>query len=753
MPLDQARWQIELTAADKTAAAFNSATARMRALDQAGKAMTTGVGGGFTSLMGVVARFAPALTAAALAYKVFSAGMKAGDLGEQAEQLNLTTDELQAFRAAAVQAGVSTEQLDTGMMRFTKAMGTANDGNDEMIARFDKLGVKLRDTAGNLRKPADVLPELSTGLLKLSSDTERNALMMEFFGRSGSKNVTMLKAWADGTENLTSAARDQGLLVSTATIKAWDDLGDSLKKSGAHTNALLATLTAPGAVAANDLMKKLADNTLRAAKALNELPNDASFFQKLDAIFGGRYGSDKMGGLSMATPAEMALIRQQDEEKNLAALRKELADPANAGSEAQINAAIEATKQNVDALEASYRALAREASNAIDRQRLFGGEGASPKNGTRPGVSQPAGNKDKGFAESAEKKLIELRAEHAAIDKALASYATVGTESVAELDKRLAAQIALEKRIAELTVNLSEKDPLVDKLKIQATAISEGNLKKAEMNRLLTEAEGISKQYGDGTRELARATDELNKMQAAGLITADQYAFALKRTKEGAADQERASRGAKDGITGYVAGLEQGFADLDRANTSFEIGKKSIQMFDEAIAQLASGAEVNFAKILQSFLVMIVQMEARAALSSLWKLASSGGGIAGLFGNLFGGGGANPAAMNYGGGSAEFGYFADGGDYRAGMPRVVGENGPEFDIPRTAGTIVSQRDIAAAMNGGGGDSTVIVNQTMYFGSDVTQSTLRDWAIKTKNETIAAVIDGRRRGGSMKQAFA
>src|SRR5262245_54105382 len=131
MPLDAARWQIDILAADKTAAAFTSATSRLRAFEQANKQMaaTTNTvlaattarfaalkqainegtaaasgSGGLGSLLPILGRLGPIAAAAAAAYLSFRAGMKAADLGEQAEQLGLTADQLQAYRLVAAQA-------------------------------------------------------------------------------------------------------------------------------------------------------------------------------------------------------------------------------------------------------------------------------------------------------------------------------------------------------------------------------------------------------------------------------------------------------------------------------------------------------------------------------------------------------------------------------------------------------------------------------------------------------------------------
>jgi hypothetical protein len=46
----------------------------------------------------------------------------------------------------------------------------------------------------------------------------------------------------------------------------------------------------------------------------------------------------------------------------------------------------------------------------------------------------------------------------------------------------------------------------------------------------------------------------------------------MKELGDKTADQERGARGAAGGWQGFIAGLEQGMADMQRANSEFEIG-------------------------------------------------------------------------------------------------------------------------------------------------------------------------------------
>ena len=65
------------------------------------------------------------------------------------------------------------------------------------------------------------------------------------------------------------------------------------------------------------------------------------------------------------------------------------------------------------------------------------------------------------------------------------------------------------------------------------------------------------------------------------------------------------------------------------------------------------------------------------ALSALGGLGGMGGGLLGGIGSFFGG------------------FFADGGNFSAGKPIVVGERGPEMIMPRTGGTVVPNHAMAA----------------------------------------------------------
>lgn len=667
MPLDQANWQLTLLAADKTANAFRSVDQNIRRIDTQAKATTSAMSTGFAAVGRALIPLAAAFSAAALAQRAWHAGMKAADLGEQAEQIGLTTDQLQAYRLVAAQSGVSAEQLDAAMMKLTRSMGTANEGSDEMIARFDRLGVKLLDGEGKLRKTSDVMPEVARGLLRISSESERASLMQELFGRSGTRLVTILSALAEGNDRVVQSAKDQNAVLGSEAIAAWDKLADQLKVVEQQANTLWAQLGAPiathGLAVFNSTLKEL-NALLQAGKAAGKW------------LFGGGITGNDAAGLKKRAETIQATI-----------------DAMSSGAAGEMD---DLAKARLSGL---YKQL-EDVNNQI-AQQMTAAYTLPPVvvTATRDGDSNPTGDKARKAGEDLNKKRLE--------------------ES--------------KKAYAELL---------------------------AELEKVRKAGEALDDRFGSGKGTLARGMDELNQLYEQGAIDIGVYNLALQDLVFKTDDMQRAYIGAQGGFEGFVAGFEQGMADMERANSAFEIGKRMVDELSQAITDLATGAEVDFNRILVSFINMLSQMAMQQAMSAAGDLL--GPIFKGLIGGIAGGigGGISPispgAAMSaYGSMPASFTMpgFAAGGRPPTGVPYLVGENGPELRVDDMPGRIFN-RDQLGAMDGGG--STVVVQQTIHVGEFVTtsefRSGLRAMGESAREGAIAGVMERRQRSGPIKKIF-
>lgn len=96
---------------------------------------------------------------------------------------------------------------------------------------------------------------------------------------------------------------------------------------------------------------------------------------------------------------------------------------------------------------------------------------------------------------------------------------------------------------------------------------------------------------------------------------------------------------------------------------------------------------------------------------------------------------------------------AGGGTLQRGVPTLVGERGPELIVPNGASTILNGQNTRGALSGGGG---TIVNQTINIETGVAQTVKAEMLTmlpQFKKDTMAAVLDAKRRGGTYGRGFA
>lgn len=737
MPFDgSTRYEIQIAAADKTAAAFASVDRRLKAMEVAQRAATAGISAGYGMVTRALAPLAAALSAAAIAQRVWQAGMEAANMGEQAEQIGLTTDALQAYRLAAAQNGVEVAQLDTAMMRLTKSVGEANGGSDDAIARFESLGVKLLDNQGNLRRTADILPEVARGLLEIGNQSQRDALMMEIFGRSGARMVTMLETFAGGQNAAVAAAREMAAVMGVDVIAAWDKVDDRLKVVNQQMTVFQATVGAPLALAGLNALEwtlRLIADGYRGAK------NAAIDF-----------------GLAVGTTVRGINIGQL--QSDIAQLEKNIANPPlfmRGGLETmkQQLAEKKAILDKAVADEKDYRRGLEESK--LNRQLGLPSE-PPPVTFNDFGLKgkQPVGKNAAAAGAKLDERLKDLQVERAALEKALAAFDVRGLETVAEVDKRLDAQVKLDQKIASVLKDVPPNSALAQQLIQEVTSVAQLNARLDERKRILTEAERVTGQFGDGSRAAARATADLNAMLAAGAIDVDTYARALKATKEAAADQERAARGAAGGFDGFMAGVEQYGAEMQKANSAFETGKFVAQEFGSVFSGVNQGLREGkdlwtslgdsalnaLNRIADKLIEMAVQDLIGAALGG--SGGGGGGGMGGGILNLFGGGSSGTSSGLFDSIMGAFNFFptfAEGGNYQAGVPRIVGEKGWELDVPRSSGTIYNQRQLANLMGGGRSESRQPVIVHVYANEGFVTATAEAAAVRLVNQATPGIV--------------
>jgi phage-related minor tail protein len=128
-----------------------------------------------------------------------------------------------------------------------------------------------------------------------------------------------------------------------------------------------------------------------------------------------------------------------------------------------------------------------------------------------------------------------------------------------------------------------------------------------------------------------------------------------------------------------------------------DVNQSVFNNMESAIVNFVKTGKLSFKDLARSIIQDILAIYLKAQLLQMFK---------GL-GGLFTGGGNSSLAADIGsaGGGANFakviagGYMADGGPVAANIPYIVGERGPELIIPKGAGTVIPNNQLAGAMGG------------------------------------------------------
>lgn len=292
----------------------------------------------------------------------------------------------------------------------------------------------------------------------------------------------------------------------------------------------------------------------------------------------------------------------------------------------------------------------------------------------------------------------------------------VGVTTAAAARERL-SQIENERAVVQ--AEMDELQILLNKLEEARTGVSTspsigtaggGGSSTDELEKIRNAFEQLMNGLDDAAKAnntFAAAQETVNAALSAGIITADEAAFAMelitKRLQEAtgeAIDLSSVADTMKSAMENAFMGIVDGTMT---ARDAFRA------MATDIIKEL--------------YRVLVVQQ-------LVGSFESGGGGILGALAPMFG--------------------RASGGPVQAGQPYMTGESGRELFVPKTDGRILSPAQTMSIGQGGGESITVIQNNT--FGNGVNRAEINAMLPKLVEASKAAVLDAKRRGGSYGGAF-
>ena len=316
--------KFELTAVNKTKAAFDKVTSGLKGVGGVAKTASKAVAG-----IGIAAA-GSAIALAVLANKSFQ---YIDTIGKTASRTGIATDTLQAFQLAALESGTTIEQAQKGLEKFARSIGDARRGLKTQQDIFKDLGVAIESTDGSTRAFEDILKDTADAVSKFSNEADRATVLANLFGRAGIQFTEIFADGANGFELFINRARDLGIILSEKTIRQTEKFNDTIAVIGLQVKNFVNNVFAAFVPVLQVFATKLSDilqessqaaggfDALGKVIAVSVLENVAKALRALDGLFNyALLGIFKTKNLLKAS----GLLPLSEEEEKIASLQKDL---------------------------------------------------------------------------------------------------------------------------------------------------------------------------------------------------------------------------------------------------------------------------------------------------------------------------------------------------------------------------------------------------------------------------------------------
>lgn len=634
--------------------------------EEAGKKAGSKFGAGFAAAAG--------LAGAAIGAAINSAGNLGAEIASTSKQFNIGVENLQIWRQAAANAGVSADNLSDGLGALTEKIGQANAGNRQAQQGFVDLGLSFKTVSGQARATDEVMLDLARKIAEIKDPSERVSRGMQLLGEDFK---TLYPLLLDGAEGFNQARQELGAFGAILTQEEIRNLEKTNTKIEQMKNVLairVAGVVAENADAIITLTNKLSDLAIAAVEAANAWLGMQSAF-----------GSDFNRAVA-AIPSNLPQVEKERRVQKIAALTYRgpggelVAGTGDGIFDLRDPSKRKAPPSGVEYYTPYSRDRIRDMLYAPPPQALaaptLSGGGGSRRTSGGGGARRPEKSDEEKAYEAARKAEDQLRA---SVEKTAQAQ-----RDSAEIARIRVTQGELAAAVAKAELDFARQGPA-----FQAKTVEE-----------LGKALGYGEKLAEVDRQrlqtilaILQANRENAKSDAGLKVTGDTLAEAARRYNAAQAEMEKANQAAAEDFRrryetalGDVAGIYEslfrgGTKDLWR-NFKDEGTRIIAEIAAQWTLSLISGQPFNFNQAASGAF-------GRSPLSSLFFGTGGGaandngfgGGFGGIFGGIGGSGG---------------GYGTPG--YGAGLPGYIPPSGG--GLAGAAARVTLGRSPFAAVGGG-----------------------------------------------------
>lgn len=192
------------------------------------------IGARMLSIKNIITGAVIAIAGARIVGAFHDAAVQVDELGKKAKTVGLTVEQMSVLRLTASETGVEFETLSKLAGKAQKNIYEfVSTGGGPAAGALKRLRLQLKDSEGNIRNIADLLPEIARAFDGLQQG-EKLSLAEDLFGRAGGESfVQLLEDSGDLMKALgeeTDRARRLGVLFSESQFQAMKNYNDATSR-------------------------------------------------------------------------------------------------------------------------------------------------------------------------------------------------------------------------------------------------------------------------------------------------------------------------------------------------------------------------------------------------------------------------------------------------------------------------------------------------------------------------------------------
>ena len=204
-----------------------------------------------------------------------------------ARSVGMDAEEFQKLSYAAKYAGVDQQKLSASMVRLNKNIVAAAGGSKAAQQTFKDVGINLKDSAGNLRAPNEILADIADVFSSTEDGAGKTALAYELLGRSGADMISLLNGGSAGLKTMGAEAERMGLVISNDAAHASEDFCDNLDRVTDSIRGVVFQMGAAMMPAINNTAIKIKEVITKVTEWLRENPKLASTIGTIGLVLTG----------------------------------------------------------------------------------------------------------------------------------------------------------------------------------------------------------------------------------------------------------------------------------------------------------------------------------------------------------------------------------------------------------------------------------------------------------------------------------